>query len=373
LFAHNWQDLSRPVRTVLAFLPLLVGQLLTGWAMQFRAASAAWREGAALFLCLAIGACIALVGQTYHMPGSMANFLLVWIVLGLPLVYLVPASLPAALAWIGLTFWLGEARQHGGQTALFWPLAAVPVPYLWTALRTNPYSQRSVLLSWVLVLCLSIAIGLLLDDRPRGLWIVVYTGLCAVFYLLDTYARDTTSAFWQRPGHTIGVIGLAGLSIFLTYDEPWRYIGRHYNRTDWVDLTWVITYDSVLAPGLLALALGVLVLLSRRQQTEAALFGIAPCVAALAYVAVACGASAEVAMLVFNIYVLCLGLGTIRAGIRHGRLGTMNGGLVLVTTLIVARFLDVELSFTVRGLVFIMLGAAFLGINLALKRWGMVS
>jgi hypothetical protein len=39
----------------------------------------------------------------------------------------------------------------------------------------------------------------------------------------------------------------------------------------------------------------------------------------------------------------------------------------------VARFLDVELSFTVRGLVFIMLGAAFLGINLALKRWGMVS
>ena len=47
LFAHNWQALSRPVRTVLAFLPLLAGQLLTGWAMQYRAASAAWRKGAA--------------------------------------------------------------------------------------------------------------------------------------------------------------------------------------------------------------------------------------------------------------------------------------------------------------------------------------
>lgn len=373
LFAHNWQDLSRPVRTVLAFLPLLGGQLLTGWAMQFRAASVAWREGAAMFLCLAVGACIALVGQTYHIPGNMANFLLVWIVLCLPLVYLLPAGLPAALAWVGLTFWAGYAQRQGGLGVLFWPLAAVPVPYLWTALRTNPYGQRSVLLSWVLALCLSIAVGLMLEDRLRGLWIVVYTGLFAVFYLLDAYARDTASAFWQRPWHTIGVAGLAGLSLFLTYDEPWRHIGRHYDRTDWLGLTWVATHDGGLAVGLLALTLGFLVRLSRRQQMGPVLFGVAPWVAALAYVAVAFGVSTDVVMLVFNIYVLLLGIGTIRSGIRHGRLGTMNGGLVLVTALIVARFLDVELSFTVRGIVFIGLGAAFLGINLALKRWGMVT
>lgn len=373
LFAHNWQDLSRPVRMVLAFLPLLAGQLLTGWAMQCRATSAAWREGAAMFLCLAIGACIALVGQTYHMHGNLTNFLLVWIVLGLPLVYLVPASFPAALAWIGLTFWVVYAQKQWGQAALFWPLAAVPVPYLWMAWRNNPYGQRSVLLSWVLALCLSLAIGLTLEHYLPGLWIVVYTGLFAVFYLLDAYAYDTATAFWQRPWHTVGVVGLAGLSILLTYDEPWRRIGWHYDRTARQGPAWAAMQDYVLAIGLLALTLGLLVLLSRRQQTGQALFGVAPCVAALAYVAVASGASVDVALLVFNVYVLLLGIGTIRSGIRHGRLGTMNGGLLLVSGLIVARFLDVELSFTVRGIVFIVLGAAFLGTNLVMKRWGIIS
>jgi uncharacterized membrane protein len=373
LFAHNWQDLSRRVRTVLAFLPLLAGQLLTGWAMRARAASVAWREAATMFLCLAIGASIALVGQTYHLPGSMTNFLLVWIVLGLPLVYLVPASLPAALAWIGLTFWVGYAQKQWGQAALFWPLAAVPVPYLWMALRHDPSGQRSVLLSWVLSLCLSIAVGLKFIPHLPGLWIVVYTGLFAVFYLLDAYVRGTASTAWQRPWHTVGVMGLAGLSIFLTYDKPWSRIGWHYDRTSWQDLAWVAVQDYGLAIILLALTLGLLAPLSLRQQTGRALFGVAPCVAALAYAAVASGSSANVAMLVFNVYVLVLGIGTTYSGIRHGRLGTMNGGLLLVSALIVARFLGVERSFTVRGIVFVGLGAAFLGTNLVMKRRGGVS
>ena len=52
-----------------------------------------------------------------------------------------------------------------------------------------------------------------------GLWIVVYTGMFAVFYLLDAYIGDATPAFWQRPWHTIGAGGLAGLSLVLTYDD----------------------------------------------------------------------------------------------------------------------------------------------------------
>ena len=373
LFAHNWQDFSRPVRTVLAFLPLLAGQLLTAWAMQYRAASAAWREGAAMFLCLAIGACIALVGQTYHIAGSMTHFLLTWIVLALPLVYLVPASLPAALAWLGLPFWVFYAQQQWGQAVLFWPLAAVPVPHLWVALRANPYGQRSVLLSWALSLCLSIAVGLTLEHHLPGLWIVVYTGLFAVFYLLDAHAPNAALAFWQRPWHTVGVAGLAGLSLLLTYNEPWRSIGRYSDHTVWRGPAWAAGQDYVLAVVLLVLTLGLLVSRRRRQPPGQVLFGVAPYVAALAYVAVASGVSADVARLVFNVYVLLLGIDAIRSGIRHGRLGTMNAGLLLVSGLIVARFLDVELSFTVRGIVFIGLGAAFLGINLVLKRRGVIS
>ena len=53
-----------------------------------------------------------------------------------------------------------------------------------------------------------------------------------------------------------------------------------------------------------------------------------------------------------------------RDGLRNGRLGTMNLGLLLVSAVLVARFLDIEWSFVVRGVAFVVLGVAFLGVNL---------
>ena len=67
-------------------------------------------------------------------------------------------------------------------------------------IATNPYGQRAVLLSWVLALCLSIAVGLTLEHRLPGLWIVVYTGMFAVFYLLDAYVYDAAPLSGNAPG-----------------------------------------------------------------------------------------------------------------------------------------------------------------------------
>ena len=88
LLAHNWENLSRAVRVVLSFLPLLAAQAI---AFHVRRKPAPFRgalEGAGLFLSLAIAASIALVGQTYHIYGDLGNFLLTWGLLILPLIYL---------------------------------------------------------------------------------------------------------------------------------------------------------------------------------------------------------------------------------------------------------------------------------------------
>ena len=58
--------------------------------------------------------------------------------------------------------------------------------------------------------------------------------------------------------------------------SPGAAIGWHYYRTDWQDLAWAAWQDYVLAIGLLALTLGLLVPLSRRQQMGQVLFGVAP-------------------------------------------------------------------------------------------------
>jgi hypothetical protein len=69
-------------------------------------------------------------------------------------------------------------------------------------------------------------------------------------------------------------------------------------------------------------------------------------------------------MLVINAYGVGLGLLICQDGLRQGRLGTMNFGLLLVSGVLVARFFDADMSFVVRGVAFVVLGLAFLGVNL---------
>ena len=73
-------------------------------------------------------------------------------------------------------------------------------------------------------------------------------------------------------------------------------------------------------------------------------------------------------LVVMNAYVLSLAVGTLTAGFHRGRLGLVNGGMVLLMALIVARFFDTELGFVVRGVVFILLGIGFLVTNIVVAR-----
>ena len=110
LLAHNWADLSRAARTALAFAPLVAAQLLALWVFRAGKESAAWREGLGLFWTLAVGAAIALVAQTYHIPGDAGRFALTWMLLALPIVYLLNATGPALVYLAGLTFWAGDVQ-----------------------------------------------------------------------------------------------------------------------------------------------------------------------------------------------------------------------------------------------------------------------
>ncbi|MBT3194588.1 MAG: DUF2157 domain-containing protein, partial [Verrucomicrobia bacterium] len=94
LFGHNWTELSRPARTVLVILPLIAAQAGGGWCLYKGKQSVAWRESISTFIMLTIGSSIALVGQTYHIPGNLTQFLLVWMILSIPLIYIFRAVLP---------------------------------------------------------------------------------------------------------------------------------------------------------------------------------------------------------------------------------------------------------------------------------------
>ncbi|HEV3410393.1 MAG TPA: DUF2157 domain-containing protein, partial [Chthoniobacterales bacterium] len=132
LVAHNWDMLSRPVRSLLAFLPLVGAQLLCVFVLLRRDDLQPWRESAAIFNVAGIGTAIALVSQTYQFHGSYASFLLTWLLLSIPIVYLMGTTLGAIAYLLGTInwIWVQETHRHGPGTLPFWLLLALVLPFV---------------------------------------------------------------------------------------------------------------------------------------------------------------------------------------------------------------------------------------------------
>jgi hypothetical protein len=63
--------------------------------------------------------------------------------------------------------------------------------------------------------------------------------------------------------------------------------------------------------------------------------------------------------IVANGIVLAIGISEIKRGNKLNHLGILNFGLILITILITCRFFDTDLSFVIRGILFITIGLGF--------------
>ena len=217
LFAHNWDALGRPARAVLSFVPLLLGGVLTLYTVA-RRDGVAWRESAGLFHALAIGASIALVGQTYHLPSDTPMFLMTWAILVLPLVFLLNAN-GAFLIYLGLICgWAGVAQSAYGHAAGFW-LLLLPVAVRQVRLnRRDPHAPEALLGVWACLIALCVGMGIAFERTVPGLWILAYAALLsgAALYGLRVYGdRDG----WANPAKVFGVTGIAVLAYIFTWTE----------------------------------------------------------------------------------------------------------------------------------------------------------
>ena len=234
-------------------------------------------------MSLAIGASIALVGQTYHIPGDPGAFLLTWMLLALPLVYLLEASAPAILYLAGLTSWAGYVQDVGGHAVAFWPLAALVLPHVWQSARRGRHTPRFVVLGWALSLCLCTATGITLERSLPGLWIIVYAALLATLLLAgrSRHGRETSLLF--QPFFATGALGIPVLALILSWEWPWQEIGPSYYRTAPGFHPGAAWFDQVAAIVLFAVAVALAVRAMRRRQALAALYGALPIVTAAAY------------------------------------------------------------------------------------------
>lgn len=101
IFAFNWSMFSRELKSIFAFVPLLITQGLL-YQKQRQHASDVWIQSLSLAVGLSFLSALALIYQAYQLSYSLNSMLLITFLLMLPLVYLLDAYYLAIFALIGV-------------------------------------------------------------------------------------------------------------------------------------------------------------------------------------------------------------------------------------------------------------------------------
>ena len=374
LIAHNWDDFSRPVRSVIAFVPLIAAQALSAFVLMRRNESKAWRECAAIFNVAAIGAAISLVSQTYQISGSLANFILVWILLGLPLVYLLRTTLGAITYLIGAVVWIGVRENVSGfDPVYFWLLLLLVVPYFAMLYRKNRGSGETAGLVIVLAIAAAIGLGYTADYAKANLGILAFAGFYTVTYICGIEFFPAANSGRPPLLALLAGIAIGAMTIVLTFADIWGN-----GSTSWLsepDLAKKMCAAIELSFPFGAVVLAVWTFMRRRPQFSV-LAAAFPVVAAVGLCLTALCPGRELdsyhtscnstAAILFDVYALALGIELIARGLRAESAARTNFGLLVIAALGIARFFDSDLSFVTRAIGFIVIGVGFILTNVVL-------
>lgn len=353
IFAHNWDNFSRHAKAILAFTPLLLSQAFAAYCI-LKNKSTAFKETAAVLVFFSVGASISLVAQIYNISGDFPKFLLTWVLLCAPLMYLLRSNAAVVLHLVFATWYAAEAGYSFHEDYIPWPyllIIAVLTPVYHRHLKENNHSLMSVSLNWLLPLSFIITFGTFMENAHEFVYFL-YTAFFGLLYVIGT----TSTVLGTKPNgyRAFGQLGVVVLLLMGSFRFTLNaFIHRH-------------TPYHFLIIWFLILGFAGFIIYGTKTWRNGDYF---KWVAFLFPIIYFVGYGSEgIAAVVANLLVLAVGLYYIREGIGTMQFRTVNFGLVIITILAICRFFDTDLSFVIRGLLFVGVGAGFFVANYAVSK-----
>lgn len=348
VFAHNWDSFGRLARTVLSFLPLLIAQGIYLYTYFKKSDSIAWVEASSTFLMLMISVCIALIHQTYHLGFDDINsFLLTCLILSIPLMYLMNASLVTVLYLIGISSWLSSSSNfyhtNYDNLGIYSGLLLVALPHYFINLSFKKTTTRSILLGWGLIF--PFAFSVFWAFIGSG---IVYLVLIPLFYLIGKCAYQHPSNPIYRPFQTMALWCVFWLAYTLGF-EKWDDLVK-FPEDILLQIGWI--YIPIIAS---------IYLLVRRIQAQQYVNYFTLALPLVIVVGVL--STDTVAAFLSSAYLFLFGLYYLYNGLQDYKIGILNIGMLFICAVVITRFFDADVSLLLKGIVFILLGGGFLFAN----------
>ena len=358
IIAHNWDEFSIGLKTGIGLLPLLIGQAVCGYALFFRSDQTALRESSATFTFFAIGATLSIMSQVYNIQGELSSYLFTWMLLALPLIYVMRSSMTSLLYLAGITYYAVEKGYwtYDSSAPYYWLFILGVLPHYFMQIKKCPGSNFTVYHHWLLPISLIISLGTFADKDPNWLF-VAYVSLFGIFCGLGHSGMIAGDSLRQNSYKILGALGTVVVLLVLSFDWFWQELRTHstYARQDGYGLefyaAWLLT--------LIALALFVRNL---RKNGFSVIHPVEPVFFVFA-ITFLLGYVSPVSVVLVNLYIFIIGLMTTRLGARLENLGILNYGLLVITALVLCRFFDSDLNFVVKGFLFLLVGFGFFGAN----------
>jgi len=360
IIAHNWDELNKITKTIFAFLPLVLAQSLGAYTLLKKNDDRGWRECSAVFIFLAIPASIALISQIYQVDGSLESFLFTWILLALPLVYILNSSVVVLLCIALATWWAALTGYYDYPIETpYWYLLmmAFMAPHYYQLMRSNRHGNLLLLFNLFAGISITITLGSFLvgNENLYPFIFAIYLNLFCIFYLVGLLPEEAGKA--SRPFYLLGIVGI--LVILFTWSFIWFWKDFQYNNVlNYIFLTPV--------PYVLLVSLLVLTWILRKKQIPLASIRNHPI--GFSFIIFLWSIFfffrlPDLGMLFINGWILCIAISYIRRGSRENNFGILNFGLLILTILALCRYFDDSISFMWRGIFFLLTGISFFVAN----------
>ena len=351
ILAHNWDDFTRSTKTIFAFLPLLIGQFFVGFSI-LKKKSATWKEASGTFLFFAVGASISLVAQIYNIPGNMSSFLLTWILLCLPLIYLLKSNSIMILHLVFITWYVCSYgysfMNYSNSPWLYLALLALSLPHYWQLLKHKLDANITSIINWLVPLSLIITLGAFVEHE-EALGFLLYLLLFSLFYNIGKIPYFENQKL-RRNGFLItGSLGIVIILLIASFRWLWKDIIR-------IDSFQV--QELYMSAVLFLMSILTLVYLYLKHKVKS--FNIFQFVFVIFTVLFFIGINNEmVPAILVNMLIFALGVVTVKIGADKFHFGVLNYGLLIIAALVTCRFFDTDMSFVLRGLLFVGVGVGF--------------
>ncbi|WP_109302703.1 DUF2157 domain-containing protein [Aquimarina sp. AU474] len=355
MLAHNWDDFSRITKTILAFIPLVIGQFMVGFSI-LKEKSTAWKEATGTFLFFSVGACISLISQVYNIPGELGSYLLTWIILCLPMIYVLRSNAVALLVLILSTYYAIEVGlwnyRHRETPWLYVVFLLAIIPHYYNLLRTRISSNTITIFNWIIPISITIALSAFVGDNG-ALGFLMYMTAYGLLYNVGKLTIFNKLRILRNGYTVIGSLGTVISLMIFTF------------RWVWDDLIGKFNYGSNELYVALALFVIAFVMLAnmvlKKGLKKINLFQVTFILFWIVYFSFS--SSIVVPVILMNVLVFVLGISAIKIGVDKFNFGILNYGLLIIATLIICRFFDTGMSFVIRGILFVLVGTGFFVTN----------